>query len=424
MIVWDSLWIDGAVATLSGSEPFGLIANGAVGIEGDRIAWVGPVADLPGPPEALARHVEHFAGRVLTPGLVDCHTHVVYAGDGLADFEVLTQGGGRGDLERVGGGVQGMVKRTRAASDAELYEQSADRVVRLITAGVTTLESKSGAGLDLDTELRQMRVSRELGRRLPVTVVSTFLGAHGLPSEYTDRRDAYVEFLCDVVLPAAVNEGLVDAVDGFCDKVGFSREQIGRLFDRASELGLPVKLHADQYTDFGAGAVVAKYRGLSADHLEYASEATVRAMAAAGTVATLLPGAHWLLGETQRPPVGLFRQHGVAMALATNCNPVSSPTTSPSLMMHMACRLFGLTTAEALAAFTVNGAKALGFDDRGTIAVGGRADLAVWDVTRPGELAYRIGDNRCRVVVRGGDVVHRFETSDLTRESDNSGGSK
>jgi imidazolonepropionase len=278
------------------------------------------------------------------------------------------------------------------------------------------VESKSGAGLDRDTELRLMRISRALGRDLPVTVVSTYLGAHGLAPEYAGRRDDYVDFMCDDVLPEAVRQGLVDQVDGFCDKVGFSHAQMGRLFDKAGSYGLPIKLHADQYTDFGAGAVVAKYRGLSADHLEFASPATVRAMADAGTVATLLVGAHLTLHETQKPPVELFRELGVPMALATNSNPVSSPTVSPAAQMHLACYLFRLSAEEALRGFTVNGARALGLGETaGRIARGRAADLAVWDTDDPRGIAYAIGGAACLAVVKDGVVVHDAPAPQLRR---------
>jgi imidazolonepropionase len=406
--MWDALWWNGKLATMVEGAPFGLIERGAIASRDGRIAWVGPESALPGPPAALARTLNDLNGRLLTPGLVDCHNHAVYYGDALADFELLTQGGTRSDMIASGGGVQGLVRQTRAASDAQIHAASAARVARLIANGITTMESKSGAGLDLETELRCLRISRRLGEELPVRIVTTFLGAHGLAPEYRGRPDDYIEYLCQVVLPAAVREGLVDQVDGFCDSTGFSHAQITRLFEVARAHRLPVKLHAEQYRDFGAADLVARFGGLSADHLEFASERTVRAMAAAGTVATLLPGAHWTMGETQRPPVALFRRLGVQMALATNCNPVSSHTWSPTMMMNMACRMFGLTTEEAIAAFTRNGARALGLlDSRGTLEVGKLADFAIWEADRPGELAYRIGDNPCREVVRDGRPIYR-----------------
>ncbi len=404
-MVFDLLLTNGAIATMDGEAPFGLVADGAVGIAGGKVAWVGRASDVPA---GGAAEVWDVGGKVVTPGLVDPHTHIVYGEEGLIDFEVLSQGGQRWDLEPKGGGVGHLVKRTRLLSEDALYEASRARMSRLIANGVTTVESKSGAGLDKDVELRLMRVSRALGRDLPVTVVSTYLGAHGLAPEFAGRRDDYVDFMCNEVLPEAVRLDLVDQVDGFCDKVGFNHAQMGRLFAKAQSYGLPVKAHADQYTDFAAGAVVARHRGVSADHLEYASLTTVRAMAEAGTVATLLPGAHFSLHETRKPPVETFRELGVPMALATNSNPVSSATVSPAAQMNLACYLFRLTPEEALRGFTVNGARALGLGDRaGRIAVGRAADIAVWDTDDPRGIAYPLGGAPCLGVVKDGKVVHR-----------------
>jgi imidazolonepropionase len=404
--MFDLLLRDATVATMADGQPFGLVPNGAIGIAGGKVAWVGPDAQAPA---SDVREVWKLDGKVVTPGLVDPHTHIVYGEEGLIDFEVLSQGGQRWDLEPRGGGVGHLVKRTRLLSEQAIYDKSRARMSRLIANGVTTVESKSGAGLDKEVELRLMRISRALAKDLPVTVISTYLGAHGLAPEYAGRRDDYVDFMCNEVLPEAVRQDLVDQVDGFCDKVGFNHAQMGRLFGKAQSYGLGVKAHSDQYTDFGAGAVVAKHRGLSADHLEYASLATVQAMAEAGTVATLLAGAHFVLHETRKPPVELFRELGVPMALATNSNPVSSPTVSPAAQMNLACYLFRLTPEEALQGFTVNAARALGLgDSAGRIAVGRAADLAIWDTDDPRGIAYPIGGATCLGVVKNGAVVHKI----------------
>jgi imidazolonepropionase len=410
-LMLDLLLTNACVATMSDGAPFGLVKQGAVGILNGKVAWIGAATQAP--PAAIVRDV---GGKVVTPGLVDPHTHIVYGEEGLIDFEVLSLGGHRWDLEPKGGGVGHLVRRTRLLTEEALYAASRARMSRLIANGVTTVESKSGAGLDLDTELRLMRISRQLGRDLPVTVVSTYLGAHGLAPEYAGRRDDYVAFMCEQVLPEAVRQDVVDQVDGFCDKVGFSHAQMDRLFDCARAFGLGVKLHADQYTDFGAGAVVAHHHGLSADHLEYASLSTVQAMAEAGTVATLLPGAHFILHETRKPPVDTFRELGVPMALATNSNPVSSPTVSPAAQMHLGCYLFRLTAEEALRGFTVNAARALGLADKaGVIAVGRAADLALWDTDDPRGIAYAIGGAACVGVIKDGVIVHDAPAPDFAR---------
>ena len=404
--MFDAIWINTSLAPMTGAEAT-LIEDGAIAVQAGRIAWIGEMAALPALPAELAPVVHDEAGRLLTPGLVDCHTHIVHAGERRVDFEQRLAGGTREDIARAGGGVRGTVLQTRALSEEALYAETEPRVRALIAHGVTTFESKSGYGLDVETELRIMRISRELGRRLPVTVKSTFLGAHGVAPEYDGRPDDYIEFLIRTVLPAALQQDLVDAVDGFCDRLGFNHAQIGALFLAAHAHGLPVKAHADQYNDFGAGALVAGYRGLSADHLEYASEATVRAMADAGTVATLIPGANWTLLERAKPPVELFRRYGVRMAVATNSNPNSSPTGSPTMMMNMACHLFGISPWEALSGFTRVGAQALGLGaSHGTLELGKQADFAIWDAAHPAELSYRIAANPCRRVVKQGAVIY------------------
>jgi imidazolonepropionase len=405
--MWDALWINANLATMAGSEPYGALADGAIAAHDGKIAFVGAMTDLPGEVGTLAREVHDAAGTWITPGLIDSHTHVIYGGDSRRDFEMRLRGAGRDEIYGSGGGVPGVVRATREASDDTLFQTAARRILELQAHGVTVVESKSGFGLDLATELRQMRLSRELGRALPVTVVSTFLGAHGIGPEYAGRADDYIDFLTETVLPAAVAEGIVDAVDGFCDSIGFSHEQIGRLFTKAKSFSLPVRLHADQYTDYSAGATAARFNALTADHLEYASEATVAAMAMAGTVAGLLPGANYTLRETARPPIELFRRYGVPMALATNSNPSSSPTNSPPMIMNLACTLFRVLPEEALAGFTVNGARALGIAaSHGSLEVGKVADLAIWDIAHPTDLSYLLAANRCVAVARAGRIVH------------------
>ena len=412
--MWDTLWTNAAVATMGeGGAPFGLIEHGALAAKGGRIEWVGRAVEAP----AGSGVVVDCEGAVMTPGLCDPHTHVVHAGERRGDWELRLAGATRDDLVRVNGGVRGTMLTTRATSEAELLQQSARRVSAMIANGVTTLESKSGYGLDLETELRLLRVSRAVGARMPVTVVCTFMGAHGVPPEYEGRADDYVGFLCGTVLPAAVREGLVDIVDGYCDTAafkGFTHAQTGRMFEAAASFGKRVTLHADQYSEAGAAGLAARHGALSAAHLEYASEAGVAAMAAAGTVAILLPGANYTLFEVQKPPVELFRRHGVRMALATNNNPSSSPCSMPTMIMSLACTLFRITAEEAVAGFTREGARALGLlGDRGTLEVGKRADLVLWGLGHPAELPYRIGHSPVRAVVRGGETVWRGEGVDL-----------
>ncbi len=400
---WDCLWVDLRLATMMpGATPYGAIERAALATAGDRIAWVGRMDELPGPPDRLAREVRSGGGRWMTPGLVDCHTHLVFGGDRAREFEMRLAGASYEAIARAGGGVVSTVRATRAASEEELFEGARRRLARLAAEGVTTVEVKSGYGLETGAELKMLRVARRLGAALPVTVVTTFLGAHALPPEFAGRRGAYVDLLCDEMLPAVAAAGLADAVDAFCERIAFTPEETERVLTRARGLGLPVKLHADQLSDLGGAALAARLGALSADHLEYAAEAGVAAMAQAGTAAVLLPGASYFLGETRRPPVASLRRHRVPIAVATNCNPGSSPSLSLLLMLSMACVLFGLTPEEALAGVTRNAARALGLADRGVLAPGLRADLALWDVEHPAELAYWIGDNRCAAVVQGG----------------------
>jgi imidazolonepropionase len=400
--IWDTLWTNARIATMRAGR-YATIAPGAIAAQDGRIAWVGSANDLPGEPRTLAHAVHDAGGRWITPGLIDCHTHLVFAGDRAHEFELRLRGATYEEIARAGGGIVSTVAATRAAADDDLARQSAGRLRRLLDEGVTTIEIKSGYGLATDAELKQLRVARRLGACEPVTVRTTFLGAHAVPPEFKGRAEDYVACVCDEMLPAVAASGLADAVDAFCERIAFSPEQTSRVFERAAALGLPVKLHADQLSDLGGAALAARFRALSADHLEYTSEAGVRALAATGTVAVLLPGAFYFLRETRVPPVQLLREHGVPIAVSTDCNPGSSPLTSILLALNMACTLFRLTPEEALAGVTCHAARALGMGDtHGTIEVGKRCDLAIWDIDDPAALAYALGANPCVEVVKDG----------------------
>jgi imidazolonepropionase len=387
----DTLWTNARLLTLApNAGGLGLIERAAVGAAGGRIALVAAMSDLPAGIEA--GETIDCEGRLVTPGHIDCHTHLVFAGDRAAEFEQRLQGASYEEIAKAGGGILSTVRATRAADEESLVRGALPRLDSLIAEGMTTVEIKSGYGLDRDTELRMLRAARELGRRRPVSVVTTYLGAHALPRER--GREEFIAEICDVVLPAVAGEGLADAVDAFRDRIGFTEAEVSRVFAAAQAHGLPVKLHADQLTNAGGAALAARFGALSADHLEYTDDAGVAAMAAAGTVAVLLPGAFYTLRETHLPPIDAFRRHGTAMALATDCNPGSSPLTSLLLTMNMGATLFRLSVDECLLAVTRNAAKALGrLDEIGTIEVGKSCDLAIWDVERPAELVYRIGFN-------------------------------
>jgi imidazolonepropionase len=382
-----------AIATMQpGEAPYGLVPLGAVCIEDGRIAWVGPTDEIPA--AWMGAETEDFGGRLMTPALIDCHTHLVFGGNRAREFEMRLEGATYEEIARAGGGIVSTVAATRALSEDDLVAAALPRLDRLIAEGVGTVEIKSGYGLTVDDELKMLHAARRLGELRPVRVKTSYLGAHAVPPEYRGRPDAYLD---DVVLPAldaAHAEGLVDAVDGFCEGIAFSPAQIARVFDRAAALGLPVKLHAEQLSDLGGAKLAASHGALSADHLEYLGGDGVAAMAASGTVAALLPGAFYFLRETKLPPVAGLREAGVPIALATDCNPGSSPMTSLLLAMNMGCTLFRLTPEEALAGVTRNAARALGLaGEIGTIEPGKRAEFAIWDVEHPAELAYRIGDN-------------------------------
>lgn len=399
--MWDRLWIDVHLSVAArgdgrpGGDDFGIIRDGALAVQGGRIAWVGAAADLPGPARDLAASVIRCGGRWMTPGLVDPHTHLVYAGDRSAEFAERLQGVSYQDIARRGGGIAATMRATRAASDEELLQATLRRARRLVANGVTTLEIKSGYGLTLHDEMRLLRVARRVGDALPLRIHATFLGAHALPPEHAGRRDDYVRLLCADMIPAVAEAGLADSVDAFCEGIAFTPGEVERVFAAASRHGLPVRLHADQLSDLSGSALAARWGALSADHLEYADEAGIAAMARAGTVAILLPGAFYFTRETRPPPVELLRRHGVRIGLATDCNPGTSPVLTPTGIMNMACTLFRLTPGEALAGHTHVAAAALGLGDRvGRLAVGFAADMALWDIDGPHELSYWIGGQR------------------------------
>ena len=403
--LWDALWRNVHLATMTdGSASYGDILNGALAIKNGQIAWLGAEKDLPA--DAHAAETHDGQGAWLTPGLIDCHSHIVYAGNRSNEFEARLNGVAYEAIARAGGGILSTVNATRAADFDDLLAQSLPRVQRLLAEGVTTLEIKSGYGLDLDTEAKMLRVARHIGEILPVTVHTTFLGAHAVPPEYKGRADDYITYICEVMLPALQAEGLVDAVDAFCEHIGFSSEQTERVFHAAAELNLPVKLHAEQLSDQHGAALVARFNGLSADHLEYLSADGIAAMAAHGTVAVLLPGAYYFLRETKLPPLQALREAGVPMAVSTDCNPGTSPMTSLLLAMNMACTMFKMTPREALAGTTVHAAQALGQQGRvGQLAVGQAADLALWQIARPADLAYAMGQNMCVGVIKCGRLI-------------------
>jgi imidazolonepropionase len=407
MSEWDALWINGHLATMApGDAAYGTIEDGAIAVSDDRIAWVGRRADLPGEAAGLAREVHDLGGCWVTPGLIDCHTHLVWGGDRAREFELRLEGASYEELAKAGGGILSTVKATRETPAEALYEAAVPRLQSLMADGVTTVEVKSGYGLDAENEAKQLSVARRQGEAFPVDVVTTFLGAHALPPEFAGNTGGYIDEVVTSMLPQAHARGLVDMVDAFCETIAFSPEETARVFDKARELDLPVKLHADQLSDLNGAALAARYGALSAEHLEWTNDAGIQAMAVAGTVAVLLPGAFYQLRETKLPPIEGFRRAGVPIAIATDCNPGSAPVFSLLLMVNMACILFRLTPEEALAGVTRNAARALGRADRlGTLEAGKQADMAVWRIDRPADLAYRIGFNPLVSRVKSGHVT-------------------
>lgn len=398
---WDRVLINAHLATMA--DGYGIVRSAAVGMKDDRIAWVGPMSALPAAPEKLANTVRDVFGKWVTPGLIDCHTHLVYAGNRANEFAMRQQGKTYKEIAEGGGGILSTVKATRAASETELLDAAGKRLQSFLREGVTTMEIKSGYGLDTASEMKLLRVARRLGDLYPITVKTTFLGAHAVPPEFKGKADAYVDVICNEMLPAIAAAELADAVDGFCESIGFSPAQITKLFDAAKKLGLPVKLHAEQLSDQGGAALAANYKALSADHLEHVSDAGIAAMAKAGTVAVLLPGAFYMLNETKKPPIAALRKAKVKMAIASDCNPGTSPITSLRLILNMGCVLFGLTPEEALTGVTRHAAAALGMgSEAGQIKEGMIADLALWDIAHPDELSYDAGGNLCYGVIKNG----------------------
>ena len=407
MVSCDLLIENAMLATMDESErnalPYGEIANGGVAISGDRIEWVGAMSELPSELREGAASILDAKDRWVTPGLIDCHTHLVFAGNRAREFEMRLQGASYEQIARGGGGIASTVRATRAATDEELFSVASTRLSTLESFGVTTVEVKSGYGLDVETELRMLHVARRLDVEHPVAVRTTFLGAHALAPEYTDDRSGYIDLICETVIPRVMDEGLADGIDAFCEGIAFTPQECERVFAVGTQHGLPIRVHADQLSDSGGAALAARVGALSADHLEYASETGIQAMAKSGTSAVLLPGAFYFLGEDQVPPVDALRLHGVSMAIATDLNPGSSPINSPLTAMNMACVLFGLSPEEALCGMTRNAAKVLGMSgDRGVLSAGFCADMVLWDIDHPSELSYWIGANPCDAVVQAG----------------------
>jgi imidazolonepropionase len=402
---WDQVWIGADIATMVGTRPYGSMENAALAVKGERIAWLGTTADARRLAQEQGISIHDADGMWITPGLIDCHTHLVYGGNRVAEFEQRLCGVSYEDIARAGGGIQSTVQATRSSSREALYDSARARLARLMAEGITTIEIKSGYGLELAAERRMLEVARDLGETMPVAVKKTFLGLHALPPEFAAQRRRFVDEVSGPWLTALVAAGLVDAVDSFCEGIAFSLSETEQFLQAAKRLGLAAHLHAGQLSDMGAAQLAAKYAALSADHLEYLSADGVRAMAAAGTVAVLLPTAYFTLRQTTPPPIALLREAGIPLAVATDSNPGTSPCTSILLALSMGCTLFGLTPEEALAGATRNAARALGIlEDVGTIEVGKRADLAFWRIERPAQLCYGLGANPCAAVMYRGKM--------------------
>jgi len=404
MPAWDTLLTDARIATMRrDATGYGEITAGAVAISDGRIAWIGPGDELPG---GIATETRSLDGRWITPALIDCHTHLVFGGDRAEEFEQRLQGVSYEDIARAGGGIMSTVRATRETPAAELFEAALRRVQALLAEGVATIEVKSGYGLDIETEIKMLEVARRLGESSGAEIRTTLLAAHAVPPEFRDAPDDYIDLVCNELLPEVARRGLADAVDAYCETIAFNAAQVGRVFDKAQALGLPVKLHADQLSDGGGAALAARYQALSADHLEYTSSDGIAAMAETGAVAVLLPGAYLTLGETQLPPIPEMRSRDVPIAIATDCNPGTSPICSLRMAMMLASRLFRLTPEECLAGTTREAARALGIGaECGTLEPGKRADIAIWDISHPRELAYWIGTPQLAGLLKGGHTT-------------------
>jgi len=403
---WQTLFINVNLATMTdGASSYGAIENAALAISEGKIAWLGQISDLPKYDEKSVSVIDG-QGKWLTPGLVDCHTHLVYGGNRANEFEMRLQGKSYQEIANAGGGIVSTVSATRKASEAELLASALPRLTALHQQGVTSIEIKSGYGLDTINEIKMLKVAGQLAELLPVTIKRTFLGAHALPVEYKDKPEEYVDLVCNEMIPQVAKEKLADAVDVFCEGIGFSVEQTERVFASAKKQGLPIKVHAEQLSNLGGTALAAKYNALSSDHIEFLDEAGIEAMKDADMTAVLLPGAFYFLRETQLPPMDLLRKHAVPMAIATDANPGSSPINNIQLMLNMACTLFRLTPAEALAGVTCHGAKALGLaNKKGQLALGFDADIALWDIEQPAELCYQFGVNPLKKLFVAGQKV-------------------
>lgn len=398
---WDVIWTNAVIATMMPGVGYGLLENAALAVKNGKVAWIGSMSDLHAKPETLALTVRDVQGKCITPGFVDCHTHLVYAGNRCHEYAMRLSGASYEAIAKAGGGIRSTVLATRAASEEELLEQSLKRARALMQSGVTTLEIKSGYGLDLETEIKILRVAKKIAEILPLHVVTSFLGAHAVPLEYQGKTDAYVDLVCDQMIPVIAEERLADNVDVFCETIGFTLSQTEKVFKMAKKYGLGIKCHAEQLSDSGSARLAASYQALSVDHLEHLSEEGVKALAESGTVAVLLPGAFYFLRETHKPPVALLREYKVPMAISSDCNPGTSPVTSLLLILNMACTFFGLTPEEALLGVTRHAAKALGLEKtHGSLEIGKVADIAVWDVKHPEELVYYLGMDLLHDVVK------------------------